>query len=237
MTNDDMLIIERQHYLADEDKFKRLADIAIKLGKSIVCPVWDMKIQRRDGSIRVHRQSFNDSWTRNALNIHTQFCFFGIDAATMTYVDGGLGVKRTNGGVIATVYNNALALETSGYNGSENDDIHGIVIGTGSTAETLNDFALETPIVDGSSGGEMEYGITSKELDQWDAGNSWWESQWERWFDNLSGGTITVNEFCLYHETASSRMYCMIRDIISGGQAVLDTERLIINQEFRAVRP
>ena len=237
MTYEEGILREQQIYKEEIIKFDKLAQLGHILDLPIICPKWNMKVLRPDGSIRVERESFNHSWTRNAYNIHTQISLFGSTGGVNTYADGGISYKTKSGG-IGLVWQNVVGLETYGYNGAEGQVTQGIILGTGTTAEALNDYKIETLIDDGDVSGEMEYGFTTKILDAWDSGNSRWESQWERWFDNMSGGTITVNEFACYHNTlGSGGELCMIRDIISPGQDVAHEERLVLNQEFRVGIP
>lgn len=238
MTYEEGILREQKIYQEEIVKFDRLAELAIKLDLPMICPKWNIKVLRPDGDIRIERDSFNHSWTRNGFNAHTQLSALGSLGGTITYADGGIATKRTSDGALTTITNNrALESVGGGYNATDGDVTTGLIIGTGTTAEALNDFVIETIIPEGTAGGEMEYGFTTKILDAWNAGASRWESQWERFYDNLSGGSITVNEFAAYEVSEGDNILCMIRDIINPGQPVANTERLVINQEFRVLIP
>ena len=234
MTYEEGILREQQIYKEEIIKFDKLAQLGHILDLPIICPKWNMKVLRPDGSIRVERDSFNHSWVRNAYNAHTQISFFGNVGRPAGYVDGGAQMKNTAGAL--SNFSNGYPLSTYSYNGSEDSVDWGIILGTGTTAEALNDYIIETLIDDGDAAGEMEYGFTTLILDAWDVGNSRWESQHERWFDNMSGETITINEFALYHYTGTL-IYCLSRDIVSPGQDVAHEERLVLNQEFRVGIP
>lgn len=109
------------------------------------------------------------------------------------------------------------------------DDI-GLVIGTGNTAPTPADYALETQIVDGNGAGEMEHGTQTANLGVNISGS---ESSFNlrREFVNNSGGSITINEVALYGEyVATGGMW--YRDVISGGDTVPDGSTYRVDLTF-----
>lgn len=102
----------------------------------------------------------------------------------------------------------------------------GIQVGTGTNAVTINDYALQTPIVHGDSAGEfVHYGTW---LYNYTVGASTATFDAEKIFYNDSGGSITVNETALYgiYLTTTHTSHCLIRDKLSSGVAVADTEYL-----------
>jgi len=72
----------------------------------------------------------------------------------------------------------------------------GIVVGTGSTAPTINDNALQTLIVHGSGSGQLSYGAITFGSPASDSSTS--QFTITRNFTNSSGGAINVNEIGLY---------------------------------------
>lgn len=107
----------------------------------------------------------------------------------------------------------------------------GIQIGTGVGAVIPTDIALGTKIAHGRAAGQMEYG--GCELVNIAFADPNGEFTIRRYFTNLSGGGITVQEVGIYspgtrYEVNSGDAawpFCIARDI-SGAVAVLDTEIL-----------
>lgn len=116
---------------------------------------------------------------------------------------------------------------------------HGIIVGTGNTAPTINHFAIETLIDHDAApptAGRMQYGAVAFGAPASDATTS--QFTVTRDFANNSGGAITVNEIALYVEMwgAGTTYYCMIiRDVIAGGIAVPNGETLTVNYREQAV--
>ncbi|MBA7700467.1 hypothetical protein ES703_109181 [subsurface metagenome] len=106
----------------------------------------------------------------------------------------------------------------------------GIQVGTGATAVTPTDTALETRIAHGRSAGELEYG--GCELIGIAFADPNGEFTIRRYFTNASGGSITVNEVGIYSiatanftATTGAWPFLIARDL-TGGVAVADTEIL-----------
>ncbi len=72
------------------------------------------------------------------------------------------------------------------------DVTHGILVGTGTTAVTKIDHAMETLIADGSGGSQLEYGTMVISAATGISGG--YRVTLSRQFDNGSGGDITVKE-------------------------------------------
>jgi len=105
----------------------------------------------------------------------------------------------------------------------------GIQIGTGVVAIAPNDTALGTRIAHGRAGGQMEYGGCELVNLAFAGANGSFDIR--RYFTNLSGGGITVEEVGLYmigtkySFVRASWCFCAARDL-TGGVAVADTELL-----------
>lgn len=104
----------------------------------------------------------------------------------------------------------------------------GIVVGSGSTAVAVTDYKLATLIADGTSTDELSYGVQSVSAMTISDPNASFTIQ--RDFTNSSGAEITVNEVGIYavgnYASPGATYFCIIRDLISGGQAVPDGQTL-----------
>jgi len=93
----------------------------------------------------------------------------------------------------------------------------GIQVGTGSTAPTPTDYALETRVAHGEGADQLEYGGT--EFYGLTFVNPNGEFTLRRYFTNVSGGTITIREVGIYAlgmtaPAAGAYAFCIARDVI-----------------------
>lgn len=115
---------------------------------------------------------------------------------------------------------------------------HGIIVGTGTTAPTIDDYAIETIIPHDAAPptvGALQYSTVTFGAPASDATTS--QFTITRNFANASGGAITVNEIALYviADGATSYYSMIIRDVIAGGISVPDGETLTVNYREQAV--
>jgi len=111
--------------------------------------------------------------------------------------------------------------------GPAGDITYGIVAGTGTNAVTISDYQLQTIILHGAASGKLLYG------DEFFGAPSTVGSTRSfttgRTLTNSSGASITVNEIGVYGCNAGTPYYfCMIRDVVAGGQAVANGHALTI---------
>ena len=118
--------------------------------------------------------------------------------------------------------------------GGASNDALGIVVGTGTTATTDQDYSLETKIAHGTGAGELEYGAQTIGDPSESGGNV--DMVLTRIFTNGSGDSITVNECgCYCYGNLTPYTFCILRDIISPGEAVADTEALTCEYTLRTM--
>ena len=118
---------------------------------------------------------------------------------------------------------------------SSGDVTYGIVVGTGSTAVTITDYALGTPIAHGTGNGQLQYGGVTYGAPSANTTTS--QLTITRNFANNSGGSITVNEIALYCRAYSGGAcyFMIIRDVIAGGIIITNGQTLTVNYRPQAV--
>lgn len=111
-------------------------------------------------------------------------------------------------------------------------DTYGIVIGTGSAAESNTDYCLASKIADGRSAGELVYSDEQylTEIRE-EAGSMEWHV-WRKFF-NGSEGSITVNEIGIQAGGLSAGEALIIRDVLSPGVAVVVGSVFTVRYVFR----
>lgn len=102
--------------------------------------------------------------------------------------------------------------------------LYNILVGTGTNAVTLTDYALQTPVVNGTGAGQLLYGSIyhSNYFTPTTPANSRMLIM-NRPVINISGGGITINEFDMeLRDVANAWTFMAARDIISGGMVIPD---------------
>lgn len=194
--------------------------------------VLELKVKRKDGSIREHRVMKSKSYVRQFLELLLVQMNMVPESHPMSIRDTGNNLREI-----------AFSNWTFGSNAPVGDDTYGIMVGTGTTAPTIDDYKLEAQIAHGTGAGQMQYGDVAFGLPT--ASGSVSHFTVTRDFANASGGTITVNEIALYVRALSSEpgyyykresiwAFMIIRDIITGGIDVPDGETLTVNYRQQA---
>ncbi len=122
---------------------------------------------------------------------------------------------------------------------ADNDDDYGLVVGTGTNAESQEDTKLQTLIVHGVGSGQLDYQAHSWATSTIVGANV--DLILSRNFYNGSGGTITINEVGIYGRACyyywSSVWYyfyfCTLRDKLDTPVTVNDTDSTTIQYTFR----
>lgn len=113
---------------------------------------------------------------------------------------------------------------------------HGIIVGTGTTAPTIDNYAIETLIAHGVGAGQLQYSAVTFGAPASDATTS--QFTITRNFANGSGAAITVNEIALYdkgNKLLDAYYFMVIRDVIAGGISVPNGQTLTVNYREQAV--
>jgi len=135
-------------------------------------------------------------------------------------------VKNTTGNPIA--YNPSNARITA----AAADATHGTVLGTGTNPVEITDYALQTKINHGTGEGQLSYKIQT--ILAYELVGNTARFKTARQFENLSGGTITINETGIYIRDGSGQMFCLLRDLVAGGFDILNTQIAEFRYTFKA---
>jgi hypothetical protein len=109
---------------------------------------------------------------------------------------------------------------------------NGLVVGTGTNAVALADYALQTQIAHGTGSGQLQYSASVVNLPSSDSTAT--TIILTRVFSNNSGGTVTVREIGAYVEgTESARKFCIIRDTTNIG--VSNGAQLTLNYILKTI--
>lgn len=222
---------ERRQFIKDESKYERMSELSRLLHIPVIYSIWRLKVGK-DGIYHTEREFYANSWVRNAYNVHADQSMGGKILGD-DYEDGSLVLKQLSGINYSLGYSNNAAAELFGYAGSVGDDEAGIVIGTGTVAETLTTFELDALVAEGT----MDYQVCALDSKGWNAGGLFHWSIWTRDIDNNSGDTITITELGMISNAMASRTLLFIRDLLASSQAVPDNDTLTVELELRQPFP
>jgi len=174
------------------------------------------------------------------------FCqLAGKDTDDDTFGAGKLSFKDTDGALLygdwglnigGAIYNQGVGHTSTihsvdgtvyyGLRADVDDDTYGIQIGSGTNAESFEDYVLQTRIDSGILAGQISYQASEDNSITYTAGTGVLENSLARYFNNNSGGSINVNEVDLVANTYSATKILMVRDHLISTSTVPDTGQL-----------
>ena len=225
-----------------------------ELGIPITECFLEMKVTLPDGkAIHQHKQR-SHSWVRNAYNV-----LFSQLAAKNgndgTFGAGKLSGRDTGGNIrsgehtLGTVNNwsSNPYLRTQdvshGFVGNAGDNAWGIQIGTGTNAESFEDYALQTPIANGSGAGQMAYSAGEATVLAYDASTRSYSAQIKRYINNNSAGDIAIAETGLICRTrgfsafVSDQNFLYCRDRIDPAVTIPASGQVLVTYTISLVYP
>ena len=144
-------------------------------------------------------------------------------------------------GTVLSVIDTGNTARTTGYADSTymqlgaaaGTDVTGTVVGTGTNAVNISDYALQTKIAHGTASGQLQYGAVTFGAPTISGSDIYFTVT--RNFVNNSGDSITVNEIGMYgmFYTSGTRYACLVRDVVAGGVAVADGQTLTLNYTIK----
>ena len=199
-------------------------------------PLLEIEIRLFDKNkktIKYYPKRESHSWTAN----HWKFIFGHCSGYPLTSADSLslTDTGNTERAQVATSYT-AYLDQVTNVKSAVNDDTQGILVGTGATAESTSDYAMDTIINDGSAAGELVYSAMSTVGFSGDK-----KTTQTRYFTNESGGSIVVAEVGLVYAITYSAgtLYdiLMARDVLSSTITVADTEVLKVEYTVTVTFP
>ena len=200
-----------------EEEYNRLKTEFIELCREMGVPAalgsWEFSVRDQSGHEIEKLACSSQSWLRNYYNRIT-ICFCSItgdDGAN--WGDGYLNYRDEDGTINTTVVAfHSLTTNIAGGTGL------GIRLGTGTTAETFDDYSLDALIDHGKGAGELYY-YGNEDDDAWlnagwDADRRIFRRDLNKWFMNFSGGNVLVKEAGIIYGTGSTFYPVSVRDVL-----------------------
>jgi len=182
---------------------------------------WNITVRDKDGKI-ICRKRFRSHSFLVAFIKYVKGEFATVFASTTG--NGNTSITDTGGTTVnfpdhSSDYGYYTHMSTLGGAG---DDSQGIVVGTGTSANTTTTYALSTKIANGTGSGQLQYGAMTVN-DVVASGNTLYFLM-TRTFTNISGASITVNEVGIqckcYAAGASTHTLLLARDVLTNGVTI-----------------
>ena len=233
--------------LEEEQRYEQLR----KLGQELHIPIpeafWELEVRDKHGRlIQRHRQR-SHSWVRNAYNM--MFSYLAMkDLDDTTFGAGKLSLKKTDGDVEygdgPTCVNQQSTVDgtTSGYRAAGGVTNRGIIVGSGTTAESFEDYFLETMIDEGAGAGQLNYATSNPHVITWTPATKTLKNELVRYINNNSGGDVDVNEVGIafngtHVDSTTSARYMTSRDVLPTTVTVPDTGQLKVTYTIQLTYP
>jgi hypothetical protein len=201
----------------------------------------DLEVKMPDGEITEHRHQRSKSFVRNAHNLFFH-AIAGYPMSDGTWGDGYVNMKNTGGSLSSgSIRSFCFATDSNGQGflspGSAND--FGIVVGTGTGAESFDSYALGTKIPIGNGIGQL---YTLRSEDPVDSYTSLTKKRTlVRYFNNNSGATISLGEIGLIGRVITggdTSMYALFsRDLVTPTVSINDKAQLKVTYAISLVYP
>lgn len=165
----------------------------------------------KDGVVLCERKEEGHSWTRNAWNAFFASMSHCVSSGSDNFGSGYMTVKRNTG---AVNYGNYTSVPNSLW----------VVVGTGDSAFSVEDYWLAAEIADGFGAGQLSRQDMVYNTSTYNAGV--WTKEISRVFVNNSGDTIIVKEAGLYEQAsifyaATTYPFLFARDVLSSSVPVV----------------
>ncbi len=138
---------------------------------------------------------------------------------------------------------NMFSYDVPAYLASAGISNYGIVVGSGSEVEDFNGYKLSSLIANGTAAGQLTYQIGDSPTVTWDNPSLTFSASWVRYFNNNSGGDISVNEvglvgnFWIAFYFSGTQKVLVSRDVLASTVTVPDTGQLKVTYTINMTYP
>jgi hypothetical protein len=189
-----------------------------------------------DGSLAFKQHEQSKSWNRNFYNFCASIllpCTSAVDGGSVGFGAGSTKLKATSSTVRTGSAGKLLAFPSdniSEYIGTSTNASYGLFVGTGTGAESFEDYALGAMIANGSSAGQLAWDSPVDANPTYASEIKKWTKVFYRDFSNNSGDTINVGETGLYlrllYDGFGNDYFMTERNLLASPVAVADAQIL-----------
>jgi len=211
--------------ILDEEFAKDLAEfqaLAGEMGTPYATGRWDIEVVSPGGDVIQSESFHSQSWLRNYVNLLCNFVLsIRLNDSLVSWGDSFVNLRQFDGTIINV--DTAQHMSTAAAVGIDDS---GIVVGSGTTAETLDDYTLATPIVHGRAAGEVYFYAGENSADweiwSWNGTSKRFSTVIWRYFLNDSGGDITIAETGVASSVGVNQKILVVRDVLNSTFTVPD---------------
>ena len=225
----------------EERKYKKLRE----LGQDLHIPTFEafltLEVFDKNGKLIQKHHQRSHSWVRNAYNAIFSI-LAGKNLDDVAFGPGLLSMKCTTGDIADGEYPFASEEDvdaiTYGLRAAAGEVLWGIAVGSGEDAESFEDYTLQTIIIDGAGGGQLNY--SQSEAHDINYGALTLSNTLVRYFNNNSGGNVSVNEVVLGYRTMKPppvHMGIFARDKLGATVTPPDTGQLKVTYTVQLIYP
>ncbi len=229
--------------LKEEQKYRRLMRLAQELHIPIPEAFIELEVFDKDGRLIQRHKQRSHSWVRNAYN-HIFSQLAGKNASDGTFGAGKLSIKDYLGVIksgakpitIKDDWNCDVAGGASPLLAT--DDFSGILVGSGTNAESFEDYELQTKIGDGVGAGQISY--VNSELHSISYTDTTLMDTLIRYFNNNTGEDRNINEVGLFFNgfvNGAQVRWLHSRDKLASTVTVPDTGQLKVTYTIQLTYP
>ena len=231
----------------EERQYKQLRKLGQELHIQIPEAFLTLEVFDKDGKLIQRHKQRSHSWVRNAYNLLFVSTAGKGCTGTATFGPGEINVKDT-GGTIQGVDGDNLALAvgspddvSSGYRAGAGIDTFGILVGSGTNAESFVDYFLQTQIANGVGAGQLSHVESELNNLSYISGTKTLKNELVRFFNNNSGGNVSVNEIALVTHgrcgDAGTNDWLQSRDKLASTVTIPDTGQLKVTYTVQLIYP
>jgi hypothetical protein len=229
----------------EERQYRELRRLGQKLHIPMPEAFIELEVRDKDGRLVQRHKQRSHSWVRNAYNL--LFCSLAaVDGNDSTFEAGKLSIKDTGGTIrystkpIAELGTTSMLTAGYGYTAAAGVITSGIVVGSGTNAESFEDYVLQTLIANGTGGGQLSYVASELYSYSYNAGTKVLTATHIRYINNNSGGAVGINEVGLIlsgYAGGVGRYWYNSRDKLGSTVTVPDTGQLKVTYTIQLTYP
>ena len=191
-------------------------------------PYIDITISEGDKIVKKYRR-------RKCRSFVKQFAQMLLHSMSLNTVASVTDTGNTSRTLVPPVYSRQYQFHLSALSG---DVTSGSVVGSGTNAEAITDYALQTLITHGTTSGKLQYSAVTFGAPTTDATTSYMTVT--RIFTNGSSGNVSVNEIGLYsyfynNDTSVGWYFCLVRDKLDSTIVLSSGQNMTLNYVLKIV--
>lgn len=219
-----------------EQDYEDLARLGSMLGIPTMQMYIGIEVLNADGSAGDKYFDRSRTYNRNFWNKFFS-TFVSPNLGSATFGAGFLATKQTGGAVTNIDYTGAYYNHDFVATATAGTTTQGIVVGTGTTAESFEAFALTAKVANGTSAGLLTYQAGSLVTAIYNSGTLTWTATCNRIFNNNSGAAIVIAETGIYEYQYSSVNHMTCRDLLSSTVSIPNGGQMTVTYTKTLVYP